>query len=176
MKSLNALLFTILAIPAAIVNADDSGKTQVSTTDRNGTTVTTETSHKDSVGYKGETKQTSEARTVVDPKGMMNKELVSKTSEKVVKPNGDYSRTDTIKHADGTFEKASSEKNTNEHLLDTGKTTTRTETHTVDPKGLGNKQSMEHEEKVVTEPDGSSKKTVTQELNNRKIYEETSPK
>jgi hypothetical protein len=176
MKPLNILLLALLTTPAAIVYADNSGNTHVTTTDAGGTTVTTKTSHSDSVGNKGERKETSNVQTEVDPKGMLNKEMAGTKEERVRKPNGDFSEVKTIKHADGTMEKVSAERNTDKHWTDTGRTTTNTETHVIDPKGLGNKQSRELEEKVVVAPDGSSRKTVTDEVNSKVISEKTSTK
>ncbi len=172
MKSLSTIILGLLTLPAAIASAADSEKMTSTTTDTSGTTVVSETSYRNTVGARGEKKERSEVSTIVDPKGMMNKESVHESAEKVVEPDGDFSESETIRHADGTLEVNSLEKKTRNHITNAGKTITKTETRSLDPKGLGNKETRTLEEKEVINPDGSSVKTQTEELNGQRVSNE----
>jgi hypothetical protein len=174
MKSLNLLLPAILLVPLSFALADDNANSHTSTTDANGTTVTTDSSHKDSVGLTGTKKSVTDKSTVVDPKGLMNKKTAKLHSETKVKPNGDYAESNTLKDENGTEEVETAQKKTSKHWTDNGQTTTVTKTHSVDPEGLGNKEKKVITKKVDTNPDGTKKVTVTKKVNGDTVSDETS--
>ena len=166
------LLLVLALAPAGLVHAEDTHTRHVET-DAAGTTVKTETSHDKTVGWTGTKKSTSEVETVVDPKGLGNKLVARSQVETKVKPSGDFSESKTIEHADGTKEHATTAKETSNNWLDKGKTTTTTQTHTVDPKGLGNKHEIEVTETVEFNADGTKKSTVSKTVDGDKVLEKT---
>ncbi len=170
MKSSRIFLTLCLVAPPAVAQAEES-KREHTETNAAGTTVTTETSTDNSVGWGGTKKSTSDVKTVIDPKGLGNK-LTSKSHvESKVQPNGDFNDSTKLVHGDGTKEIATNEKETSKNWMDSGKTTTTTRTHSVDPKGLLNKRETEVKETVVFNADGTQQKTVTKEVNGEKVYE-----
>ena len=164
----------LLSPVTAVIAEDSNAKTE--TTDSAGTTVNTEHSHSESTGWMGSKKSETDEKVAVDPKGLMNKKTTEGHEEHVAKKNGDYSDSAEVKHADGTVEMDSGEKTTSNHWTDKGKTTTTTREHTVDPKGLMNKQHVQVQEKVVDNGDGTKSKTVTKKVNGDTVSEHTEGK
>ena len=165
MKSLTLLLPLLLSTVPALSLADAGSSTKSIETDSAGTTTTTNTSNRNTDEGSGGQKIVEEETTVVDPKGMLNKTSATSHSERDSSANGDYSDTKTTKHADGTKDVNTKSRETTNHWLNKGKTTTTTVGRSVDPKGLGNKEKSEIEEKVETNSDGSEKTTVTKTEN-----------
>ena len=165
MKTLNLLMSIILVAPVSVAFADNNSDTHTSTTDSAGSTVTTDTSHTDSVGILGTKKSTEDVKTVVDPPGLLNKETTKKHSERQAMPSGDYVESTTINHANGTEENVKAERNTIKHWTNKGETATTTNTRTVDPKGLGNKQTLKEEEVVQTNPGHPEKRILNSKVN-----------
>ena len=93
-------------------------------------------------------------------------------SESTDNSNGDYSDSKTTKQANGTIEQESDKKSTKGHWTDKGKAVTTTRTHSMDPKGLGNKQSAEVTEKVDTHPNGDKTTTTTKSINGKTVSED----
>ena len=169
MKSFKILLAILLITPVSIVLAEDHSDTQSKTIDVNGTSIKSETSHSDTVGITGVKKSTDDQKTTVDPKGLMNKKTIKKHSEHKLSPNGDYSDSVSVKEVNGTVENSSSQKKTSKNWTNKGETVTTTHSESVDPKGLGNKQSKKDIEKDDINPNGTEKKTVTNEVNGETI-------
>ena len=152
--------------------ADNASNSKATNTESDGTTVTREVSHTDSVGTDGVSKSSDDATTIVNPSGTMNEKSAKSHNDRTDKPNGDYAETNTIRHANGTEEKESVEKSTAKHWTDKGKTTTTTRSHSVDPKGMYNKTKSETKVQVDTDPNGSEKKTVTKTVNGETVSED----
>ena len=174
MKSLKVLLAIALVAPLSLALADESGKTVTKRTDDAGTTVTTSKSHEDSVGKSGIKKSTEDVSTVVDPKGPMNKESAKMHSVSQVEPNGDYSESRTDTRADGTKEKVTAEKSTAKNWTNDGETATTNYAKSVDPKGLGNKETSEVKKTVESSHGGVETTTVTKQVNGDTVSEQTS--
>lgn len=162
----------LMLAPTGYVFADNNAESSTKVVDGAGTAVTTGTSRSDTVLGSGVRKTSEEVKTTVDPRGMMNKTTAKTQVERTVEPDGDYSESKTIKHADGTEEKISEERSTAKHLLNSGKTTTTTQTRSTDPAGLGNKVTVEVEESIERNPDGTVKKTVSKNVNGETVAEE----
>jgi|GEM_PF-4751487 len=175
MRNKLLILSSMLIVPASMAFAADSGSSSNTTTDSMGTTTKTSTSHNASVGAGGAVKSTETANTVVDPKGMLNTTSVNSRSERRRNPNGDYSDSKTVNHADGSTESVAVSKNTAKHWTNDGKTTTTATTRTLDPVGLGNKQTSEVTETIERNPDGSGSRKVTTEVDGKTVSDETTP-
>lgn len=171
MKSLKVLLSTLLIVPALSAAADEVGKSSVTNTGKDGTSVTTEVTHSEVAGEDGK-RSTSEVSTVVDPRGMMNREVAKTRVDREVKKNGDFAEKKVIDHANGTREEIAVDKSTAKNWTDKGTTETKTETRVVDPKGLGNKQVTEVQQKLEKNPDGSAKRIVTETVNGELVSKE----
>lgn len=172
MRTLSILLSILLVSPAAIAIADDDSDTHTNTTDSAGTTVTTDTSHKHSVGVREAKESTEDETTVIDPKGLMNKETTTKHFERKVKPNGDFSESTAIDHADGTKEVVKAETSTDSHWTNKGTTTTTTHSKSLDPAGLGNKKTEVVDEIVETNPGRPEKRTITKKIDGTIVSDE----
>lgn len=162
----------MLISTCSIAMAEGSTEVKKSTTDSAGTTVTTENSRHEAVNSDGSDKVTEEAKTVVDPKGMMNEKSAIVQTEREKKENGDFTNSNTIKKADGTEVKESLDKSTASHWTDKGKTTTTTHSKSVDPIGLGNKRTEEVEKKVITNSKGVEEINVTKKIDGETVFEE----
>ncbi len=171
MKALNRIILIALLSSAAVCVAEDS-HLKASSTDSSGTTVTTEKTAKDSTGLLGNRKLETEERTVVDPKGLMNKTTTSRQIQEKTSPDSRAQLKRSVDTA-GTLREESTEKSVSKHWTDSGDTTTTTSRTTVDPKGLGNKQTAETKETVDRSPDGAKKRTVTKSLNGETVSENT---
>jgi hypothetical protein len=159
MKSSILIASVVLLNGSFVAFADDRSQSHTKTTNATGTTVTTDRSDEVTIDSDG-ARRVAEEKTVVDPKGILNKTTAESRTEKEVMNNGDYDTTTTRKRADGTHEEVTRSKATSDHWLDKGKTTTTTTTTVVDPKGLNNKQVIEETEKVVTDGKGSVERLV----------------
>ncbi len=173
MKTFNFLLALLLLSPIGNAIAEHDTKTLNHKVEADGTTVTTEKSHNESFDSDGSRSVEEKERTAVDPKGMLNKKTAETVTEREVGPNGDYTESVTTKHADGTKDKYVAERETSKHILDNGKTTTTTVSRSVDPAGLGNKSESLVKEEIVTNPDGSKKKTFTKKSDGGTVSKET---
>ena len=176
MKYIQVILLALLTSPIAIAVSEDASNSSVKSTEVNGTTITTEQAHTNSVNAKGVTKSSENTKTVVNPKGMMNEQVSETHTERRAEPNGDFSNSTTVHHANGTDEKELDSKSTAKHWTNKGKTTTTSSKHIVDPKGLGNKHDHETREVVETNPDGSEKKTNTEEIDGNVVSENMNSK
>lgn len=172
MKSLTAFLSLFLIVPLSIAHAEESSTKHTEKTTADGTLVKTDTSHETAVSSDGSRNSVQDTKTVVDPKGLMNKDSVEKHSEQETSPNGDYSNSDTVRHADGSLEEVKSKQTTSNHWTDKGKDTTTTYSHTVDPKGLGNKASVEVTEKENVSPGKAGVASITTKVNGDTISRE----
>jgi len=137
-----------------------------------GTAEVKKSTTEDSAKSDGTVKVTEEAKTVVDPKGMLNEKSAIVHTEREKKANGDFTNTNTIKKGDGTEIKESIDKSTEGHWTDKGKTTTTTHSKSVDPKGLGNKKIEEVEKKVITNSKGIEEINVTKKIDGETVFEE----
>lgn len=166
MKKLTYITMASLLAVTPLAIADSINVRHTETDQESGATIDTEASTTTKKNWDGSVETINKEATKVDPKGLNNQVSASTQHERVNHPNGDYSKTDKVKHADGTYEENSEERATSKHILDDGKTTTTTKTKVVDPKGLGNKQQNSTEEKVVENPDGTQSKVVTESKTN----------
>jgi len=175
MRNKLLILSSLLIVPASMAFAADSATTNTTDTDAMGTTTKTSTTRSTSTGASGIVNSNETESTVVDPKGMLNTTSVDSRSARMRKPDGDYSDSKTVKHADGSSESVAVSKNSAKHWTNDGKTTTTSTTRTLDPVGLGNKQTSEVTETVERNPDGSGSRKITSELNGETVSEETKP-
>jgi hypothetical protein len=174
MKSIHVLLSLSLLAPFSMASAETTAKTHTEKTETDGTKVTTEYENKTSQGILGGSqKNTEESTVVVDPKGMMNKTTVERKTVRKVEDDGDYRNVDSKTNEAGTYEEVKSKKTTAKHWTDDGKKTTTSYKHTVDPKGLGNKQTVEVVEKNDVSPGEKTERTVTKKVNGETVSEVT---
>ena len=110
------LIVPIFLVASSIALADDTGSTRTIKTDPAGTTVTTDISHTDSVTKSGVVKSTEDEKTVVDPKGLMNKTSAKSHSERTESPKGDFAASNTTTHGNGTAENIERQKNSLQEL------------------------------------------------------------
>ncbi|MBX7138918.1 MAG: hypothetical protein K1X83_13160 [Oligoflexia bacterium] len=171
MKAIKVTLAVLVALPGGVALAEDKADVHSSVTNPDGTTVTVDKSHTTSEGWLGGKKYEADEKTVVDPKGLVNKQVASRHYERKAGSDGDVKEKAEYQHPDGTSEELSASKTTSEHLLDSGKTVTKTHARVVDPKGLGNKQEVEVTEKTEINPDGSKRTTVSREVNGDTVSE-----
>jgi hypothetical protein len=173
MKKLTFAFTCLLLTPFATALAERTTSTHSSTTttDAHGADVTTEKSRSLETTGDGTVIEDSQVKTTLDPKGLNNKLAADTTHERIDQKNGDYEDTTVTKHADGTYEQETVKKETKNHWLDKGKTSTTTHATTLDPKGLGNKTTTGETATVETNPDGSKSKTVTETLNGKTLSE-----
>jgi hypothetical protein len=172
MKSPHTLLSIFLMVSLSMAQAEESSTRHTEKTTANGTLVKTDSSHESAVNSDGVKKSVQDIKTVVDPVGMMNKDSVEKHIEREISPNGDYDNTDTVRHADGSLEEVKSKQITSDHWTDRGKDTITTYKRTVDPKGLGNKTSVEVVEKEDVSPGQTREEITTTKINGDTISRE----
>lgn len=164
MRNFCVLLICAVVIPFSSAIADNKASSYSTTTDADGTRVTIEKSSSDKTGWTGTKKFETDEKTTVDPKGPSNKKVSSTHFEQTTGPRGELNEKTIRKHANGTAETTVTENKTSKHWLDNGETTTSRRAHTVDPKGLGNKQTLEIEKKTERYADGSRKERVTKTI------------
>jgi hypothetical protein len=102
----------------------------------------------------------------------LHTQTITTHTEQEIEDNGDFVESSTVNDANGTEKSEANSKETSNHWTDKGKTVKTKKSISVDPKGLGNKQKVEIDEKVVTHPDGSEERTVIKEVNGTTVSEE----
>lgn len=171
MKTSNLTLALLLAVtPSAF--AENKAESHTETTDSAGTKIKTEKSHEASTGWTGTQKAEMEEETTRDPKGMFNKTTESSKTEVKAKTGGDRVETTESKDAAGTKQKVTKETDVDNNWGG-GTTTTTTTKKVTDPKGLMNKKTVEMEETVKRNADGTAATTVTKEVDGDTVSEET---
>ena len=175
MRTLPFILGILLLAPIAAVSAEalNTAHTTTDSKDEKGADVVTDKSTSIEAKSDGSLVHKSDQVITVDPKGLNNKETTTSSIKRVDHKNGDFEDSTTTNKADGTYEEKSVKKQTKKHWFNKGTTDTTTRATTVDPKGLGNKQSVEVTEKNVSNPDGSGSKTVTNQVNGKTVSEST---
>ena len=172
-NKLSLTLLSLISVSLAQVQADSKAETYSKTTNAAGTSVSTETSHADTVAADGVRKSSDTVKTVVNPKGVLNEESVKTREDREAEPNGDFSNDRTVVHADGTVEKTTTSRHSDKHWTNKGETKTTKQTHSIDPVGLGNKSKVELKEEVESNPGTAGTKTVTKKVNGAQVSEET---
>lgn len=173
MKTLIIILATaLLLIPTAYADTESHSES----TDSLGTKVTTNAKSKDSVGLTGTRLIETEAKTVRDPKGLMNKTTESYEHQAKIGSDGDVAETTKSVDTAGTARESNVEKNVSKNWFDSGTTTTVTRKEVTDPKGMLNKTETEIENKTTRNADGTiAEKSVTRKINGDKVFESKTP-
>jgi hypothetical protein len=172
------LLLSLALLPYAGIQgalAEDISNDHFSKKTANGVTVTQAESSDVSLSKSGEQTSNLVEKKVVDPQGLMNKTSSEKHTTLTTKPDGDFSKTETTNHLDGTEEIVTAEQKTSQNWTDKGKTTTTTTTNkkVIDPRGLGNKSSVEVTQQVETNPQGAEKTTITKRIDGAIVTEDS---
>lgn len=163
-------VFVCLMLPA-VANAQSESAIRTEVIDPAGTEIVRDSSHSEKRGLLGTKTTTSTSEITVDPKGLNNKTSRKVESETKVTKDGDVTERTTSLDEAGTERSVS--RNTETTKADDGTVTTkRKEEMEVDPKGLGNKQSVEVEETVAKSPDGKVTSRV-KKLNGETVAKES---
>ncbi len=172
MKGLNTTVFafTTLALVSSVAFAE-AEHSQSTTVDKDGTQTVAEKNWSKEKNLFGNEHTSDNVTVTVDPKGLGNKQEASATRETVAKSNGDYTVTETFKHADGTLETNETSRATSKHLLDEGKTVVTKEVKTIDPEGMLNQRVRETSNIVESDGKGNVTQKVVKKVDGKIVSE-----
>lgn len=172
MKTLK-LALPIVLLTAGSAYADPSTEMHSEHVDAAGTAVKTDTESSASINLLGTKKTEKESKTVIDPKGLGNKTVVTSEEKTSMNRKGDTTRQVQSVDSQGTGRETEVTQKTSGNWLNDGSTTKVTATAKVDPKGLGNKHEVKAEEKIERDAAGNVvKRSITKEVDGDKVAEE----
>ncbi len=149
-------------------------ETETKAKDASGTAIVDKSNVKVKVDSDGSYKKTTEAETVKDPKGLMNKSVV-KASETIKSDDNEYKDESSVETKNGvTGTKTTREGTVKVKTDDKGSVVEKTlETKTVtDPKGLLNKHTEKTVDKIE-QNDGKNNYRYTKKVNGKTVEEKS---